>query len=92
MCTHQPVNRMELYLADACDDVCRDQLAHTISVHVRGKYASADLLGGEVTQQAAVDGQPHFRSAVFILKKLGQLFARVARKRVWLQRAGSSSS
>lgn len=83
-------HRMELYLADACDDVCRDQVAHTLSVHVRGKYASADFLGGDVSQQADVDGQPHFRSAVFVINKLGQLFARVARKRVWLQRAGSS--
>lgn len=86
------MHRMELYLAGLCDEVCTDQLSHTISVHVRGKYASADFLGGDVTQQDAKDGQPHFRSAVFIIRKLGQLFARVARKRVWLQRAGATKS
>lgn len=84
------ISRMELYLADMCDEVCKEQILHTISVHVRGKYAAADFLGGSIQEQAAIDGQPHFRSAVFLIRKLGQMFARVSRKHAWLRRAGAS--
>lgn len=75
------VARMELLLNGKCGAVCEDQLHHLISVHVRGKYAAADFLGGDTDMQQAEDMQPHFRAAVHLMHKLGKLFDRLALRR-----------
>lgn len=73
--------RLELALDGRCDGACDDAVRHVLSVHVRGKYASADFLGGDLAEQEAQDAQPAFRAATYLIRKLGILFDRVAVRR-----------
>lgn len=74
------IARLELLLDGRCDAECQEGITHLVSVHVKSKYAAADFLGGEVDKQSAEDMQPNFRVATYLIRRLGVMFERVARK------------
>ncbi|KAK9816501.1 hypothetical protein WJX72_001161 [[Myrmecia] bisecta] len=67
------IGRLETALAGTgCDDICHDQLKHTLTVHVRSRYAATELFGGAAAD-AAQDGPPKFRAAVHLIEQLSIL-------------------
>ncbi len=71
-----------------CNEACEDQLRHTISVHIRSRYAEEDMAGEYPTKgknkgkgRGEVKKPPPFQGATYMMRKLATLHRRHSARR-----------